>query len=492
MKKTFSYFAQLVQQRPGSIKTVYFIAKAEEIKKWGGIPSKSANYMRGFQRALIKEHKTEITKFFETDGKNISPTSIVAAFKPSAITIKELPEIKSSLPKDFVGEPVLISFDVNDDKDSSVEDLAKKVAQNLRSSFKDISSEPSDSEESDESAVVPDDADDESDEEGSLSLGNSHLKAFIENLENPDWIAKSKTEDTEGLLRPLLADFLKPATIVDGQHRTEGAAFLEQKIPFPVVGLIDADWREEVFQFVVINQRARPIKPEFLSAIISSSLSKKDIDELNNRLEQAGVDLLNTNIMDLVHGSAKSPFSGMIDFKIKGAKGQLKYSGILSLAKRFRKLTTHDDEIRFKDFFKQVFLKSTSGTRYRDKRINWLEREWFLSFCVFWSTVKEHFEAKSYGHLWEYNTNLLKIVALQELQNLFILWLNQQREELNSIDDLKPKVQRFIKNLNGSFFSDRWKKTSLQSETGRKILRRALNNALMQVDYKNDDDLFKD
>ena len=111
---------------------------------------------------------------------------------------------------------------------------------------------------------------------------------------------------------------------------------------------------------------------------------------------------------------------------------------------------------------------------------------------MFWGTVKEHFEAKSYGHLWEYNTNLLKIVALQELQNLFLFWLNQQREELNSIDDLKPKVQRFIKNLNGSFFSDKWKKTSLQSETGRKILRRALNNALMQVDYKNDDDLFKD
>ena len=36
------------------------------------------------------------------------------------------------------------------------------------------------------------------------------------------------------------------------------------------------------------------------------------------------------------------------------------------------------------------------------------------------------------------------------------------------------------------------KKTSLQSDTGRKILRRALHNALMQVDYKNNDDLFKD
>jgi hypothetical protein len=491
MKKTYQYFAQLVQQRPGSMKTVYFIAKSEEIKKWGGIPSKSANYMRGFQRALIKEHKTEITTFFETDEKNISPTCIVAAFKPSTIVIKEIPDLKKNLPKDYLGEPVLISFEVDDEKDTSIDDLAKKVAGNLRSTFKDIASEASEGEENEESAST-NDTEEDSEDEVSLSIGNSHLKSFIENLEKPEWIAKSKTEDSDGVLRTLLQDFLKPATIVDGQHRTEGAAYLEQGIPFPVVGLIDADWREEVFQFVVINQRAKPIKSEFLSAIIASSLSKKDIEELNTRLEQAGVDLLNTNIMQLVHTSPKSPFVGMIDYKIKGAKGQLKYSGMLSLAKRFRKLTTSDPEIRFKDFFKQVFLKSTTGVRYTDKRSHWMEGEWFNSFCIFWSTVKDHFDKRSYGRLWEYNTNFMKIVALQELQGLFLFWLNQQREELNESGDLKIKVERFIKNLNGPFYSDTWKKTSLQSDTGRKILRRALHNALMQVDYKNNDDLFKD
>jgi hypothetical protein len=290
----------------------------------------------------------------------------------------------------------------------------------------------------------------------------------------------------------MLRDLLKPATIVDGQHRTEGAAFLEQKIPFAVVGLIDADWCEEVFQFVVINQKARAIKTEFLSAIISSSLSAEDISELNARLEQAGIELENKNIIELVDTSIDSPFKGMIDFKIKHATGQLKFSGMLSLAKKFRGLSTSLDSIRSKDFFRMVFNKVSTGTKYSEKRKSWNDGEWFIYFCAFWATVKTHFDKQKYDFLWNYNTNLMKIVSLQELQNSFLIWLNNQRTEISSKTELEDLTRRYIHNLNGSFFREKWQQVSLQSTPGRKILREALENALNSLSYKNDDKLFNE
>ena len=66
--------------------------------------------------------------------------------------------------------------------------------------------------------------------------------------------------------------------------------FSSRGIPFPVVALVDAPYAEQVFQ-LVINQKAEPIKAEFLSAIISSSLSAVDVEALRVRLDQAGVNI---------------------------------------------------------------------------------------------------------------------------------------------------------------------------------------------------------
>jgi hypothetical protein len=495
--KEFKYFGMRFRQRKKGVATVQFIAAAEDIKRWAGVPSKSATFMKGFQRALIESHQNEISQYFEIDESNTSPTSIVVAFKPDAIKLTPLPDVASMLPKDCSAEPVLIEITIPDQAALKIKELASEAVAMLKRNFKDLAKSEEDDEVVQENGTGNEDenngsGDSEDTEEDitPLSLGTSHLKTFLSNLEDEDWVEQMADED-EVKFKTFLADMLKPATIVDGQHRVSGAAFLEKRIPFSVVGLVDAEWKEEVFQFVVINQRAEAIKPEFLSAIISSSLSKADIETLQGRLEQAGVDLLNTRLMDLLQEDSKSPFKGMIDFKIKGDTGKMKYSGMLTLAKRFRRLTTHEpDKVKFGPFFKQTFLNVMPGANLREKRASWNEGEWFGFFEAFWSQVKAHLVTKDYADLWEPGSNLLKIVTLQELQNLFLAWCFTQRTMYASRAEFLSGVKTWIKHINGRFFTTKWELTSLQSDTGRGYLRKALENALNAADYKYKDELF--
>jgi len=491
MKKNYPYFGVLFQQRESGPKSVLFLAPAEEISDWGGVPRKSAAFLKGFQRAIEKDHVKDITEFFDKDA-NMSPTAVVVAFKPDRLKITELPiPSKGPKPSSMIGKPVLINVELDDCQTETIEALAGKVANALKKEWG-----APDDDDSTENSAEPNEPDETNLDEAEgleqeLSLGVSHLKSFLDNLKSKQWVAEQKKED-EVKFRTLLADLLKPAMIVDGQHRTEGAADLEQEIAFPVVGLVDADWREDVFHFVVINQKARPIKPEFLSAIISSSLSNKDIEKLKSRLEQAGIDLVDTRIIDSLHTETNSPFRQMIDFKISGAEGKLKYAGMLQLAKRFRRLSTHNSETKFSTFFRSVFKDACKGKTYADKRARWMDEIWFKYFCHFWCTIRERIcdDTAGYASLWQPGTNLMKVVTLQELQNLFLQWLFDRMEVVTE-RSFQKLVEIFIKNLKAKFFADKWALPSLQSGTGREYLREALNNAVKNPNYRYDDALFK-
>jgi hypothetical protein len=488
MSKTFTYYGNSFKQREKGATAILFLTAAEDIREWGGVPRKSASFMKGFQRALEDTHKDEVSQFFEIDESNISPTAIVVAFKPNRIKLTKLTCDHFHANPDSKGSLVKIEIEMPDLESKSTEDLASLVCSHLSLHLGIESQSEDEDEDSDDNIDEGDDDDNEENKE--LSLGKSHLHKFLTNLSSNQWIAQKIKED-EPRLRATLIDLLKPATIVDGQHRTFGAAFLEEKIPFPVVGLVDTEWKEEVFQFVIINQKSEPIKVEFLSSIISSSLSNSDILVLKSRLEQAGVNLIDTQIIDLVHTQIDSPFRGMIDFKVDGAEGNLSFKGMLSLAKRFRNLSTHDENIKNAAFFRQIFSETSNANRISEKKKDWKDEKWFPYFCIFWQTVKDHCETKGYSDLWQHGSNLIKVVTLQELQNIFLAWLCRGLQPINTPEELQIKTKVFLMNLNPRFFNDTWKLTSLQSKTGRLHLREALQNALLNTDYKYNDSLFK-
>jgi hypothetical protein len=478
--KTYTYYGTTFKQRKEGITSVLFICSAEDITEWGGVPRKSADFMSGFQRALDTEHRKDVSDFFSKDEKNISPTSVVVAFKPNSLKIENITSEEFKANPDSLGNPVKITVEIADLESKSIKQLATDVSQKLRLYIGNENNEEDD--EASENSIEQ-----TTDEEG-LSIGKSHLKSFLDNLENETWLNDCINTDEEKF-RSFLTDLLKPATIVDGQHRTYGAAHLEERVPFPVVALVDTDWKEEVFQFVVINQKSVPIKGEFLSSIISSSLSNSDIEDLTDRLEQADVNLLNPKIIDLVQTNKKSPFYQMIDFGIEGERGYLSYSGMLTLSKRFRGLLTSDIHIKANTIQREIFNKTSKKTKFKDRKEEWKEKLWFEYFCEFWSSVYNHFDELGYSNLWTKGSNLLKIVTLQELQNIFLEWLSNRGDEVKDTKTMNKLVVKFLKNFKGKFFDNEWKLTSLQSKTGRDHLRVALRNAQRDSEYNSKSDL---
>jgi hypothetical protein len=103
--------------------------------------------------------------------------------------------------------------------------------------------------------------------------------------------------------------------------------------------------------------------------------------------------------------------------------------------------------------------------------------------------VYNHFDELGYSNLWTKGSNLLKIVTLQELQNIFLEWLSNRGDEVKDTKTMNKLVVKFLKNFKGKFFDNEWKLTSLQSKTGRDHLRVALRNAQRDSEYNSKSDL---
>jgi len=91
-------------------------------------------------------------------------------------------------------------------------------------------------------------------EEEEFVIHDSHLIEFIRSLRvKLDDISQREDDpdlysEEERKLLETLTELLKPAMLVDGQHRVYGAHSLEMGIAFTVCALSNASWEEQVFQ----------------------------------------------------------------------------------------------------------------------------------------------------------------------------------------------------------------------------------------------------
>ena len=75
-----------------------------------------------------------------------------------------------------------------------------------------------------------------------------------------------------------LRDMLKPALVIDGQHRLFGAAGVEEDIPLLVCSLIQPSWKEQVFQFIIISDKAAGIPKPCITSLAGMSLTGGELD----------------------------------------------------------------------------------------------------------------------------------------------------------------------------------------------------------------------
>ena len=155
-------------------------------------------------------------------------------------------------------------------------------------------------------------------------IPNSVLLAFLPGVASfQEVVSEDFTEDngcggllTWGRLRftydPDSPEHQKPALIVDGQHRIYGLAAAEpEDAPIIVVALVDADYQEQAFQFIVINNKATRVPSENVKAIIA------DFDEeaLRVRLLRSGVRYGDSSpILIEVDELEESPFRALLDW----------------------------------------------------------------------------------------------------------------------------------------------------------------------------------
>ncbi|WP_411873840.1 hypothetical protein [Vulcanococcus limneticus] len=84
---TFKYIGQRYIQGDSSQEMYVFLANADDIYAWGGVPAKNEQFHGGFQRALDDRYK-KIIRFFDADQS--SPGAIVVAFRQGVLKATSL------------------------------------------------------------------------------------------------------------------------------------------------------------------------------------------------------------------------------------------------------------------------------------------------------------------------------------------------------------------------------------------------------------------
>ena len=515
--KTFQYVGQRFTQGKSSLALVTFCASAADIHSWAGVPHKTDRYHGGFQRALGPRYR-KIKKFFD-DGQ-ASPTSIVVAFKEGLMNIQSLAYPSAWPPKSELAQSPdlsLLSFSI----DNTIEgadltvlrgEVAKIIKARLELSDDSEQADDADSEESDEGEVEVDETAQDKDED-TLDVGHSKLKAFYEFIIDDEKVdaflkdtgdegkkkgkgkAKAGTESTpEEKLRATLISLLRPAMIVDGQHRVWGAYESDHAadISFTVNAIVDAGWIEQVFQFVVLNKLAKPISPGFLTSILNTSLTNDEVGVIEDRLSTIGIKSTDRKIMKYLNHEPKSPFFQMVaePGEVAGInnKGKLSDKGMIRIAKRWESLK-HKQRIREL----LMFGKAVGETKKTKLRVRWKNYAvWTEYFYAFWDVIRDLYKPDG---IWEKKDgfNLLYIVTMDAMQDMFLESKAAGDAQFANLDDFKDQVRRYFESVPSTFFQN-WKATGLQSGDGPEWIKNAIGmfrNEATLADVKDESPLFK-
>ena len=482
MAKQFSYLARRFLQHPNTgIPLLSFVASSDDIVKWAGIPRKAYGFkegtLTGFQRQLDDNRTKEMRDFIASED-NVSPTAVVIAFCEGTVSSRRVIDHEFLNEGDDPGELVWVDFEL--------EDIPSTISEAVEKYLALVTPRLPAFQGSETNGVLVAEASEVADEEEFI-VHDSRLIEFADDLrkvlsdirqrgDDPDLYSEEEIK-----LLETLTELLKPAMLVDGQHRVYGSHTLEMDIPFPVCALPNVSWEEQVFQFVVVNQKTQPIPSSFLNAVLTTSLTQSEIENLTERLDAAHINIEEHQVMDRINNDPKSPFLGMIESKIAVEEGKLHYPGMRQLVNQFRRLTP---DPRFANIAADLCVGST----VREKKRDWAGDKWFVYFCAFWGTVKEKFEEAQTGDhtLWTPDSQLLQIAVLQIIQDEFLSRSSYILEGWPAdIEEFKERVKRWVKNVPRTFFAEKWTGVKLiPSPEGRERIRRTLRVQLENPDYE--------
>jgi hypothetical protein len=497
--RRYNGIAYRQSRSPDAPYLVSFVATAEELLEWAGIPRRSEENLVGFQRAFDPKRVDRAKEFFDFP-ENQSPTALVvglhplAGRDPDALEVEMEGDITDSI------RPCVITVRYSD-HDQDLEQIISAVRRQLDYRLSQQTPEADDEDAVDNEDLIgraidttetvnggenegtdslapsdDDTSDDEDDDNEEIELGRSVLDQLRERLDSPEWCHHNEEA---------LRDMAKPATLIDGQHRVKGAEGCERGIPFAVCAIVNCEWSEQVYQFTVVNYTAKGIPDQFITANAALSLTRDELNGLQNRLVQAGVKVIEYELMKVIQFDSHSPFFGLINLSEKKDPGKIGYKTMVRVA-RVWYLGRHPV---YKQILPNLYPDLTKrATRPRLER--WKAEHWGDFFLDFWNVVADHYRGIPSSHrpdgtLWEVGSQLMVAIVLLELQEAFLTNLNAQDEDFflprdgeNAVEELRTKLKRraekFVEWFPPEFFATKWAISSLNTGFGRTALQQAL------------------
>ena len=476
------YEAIKVVQQPDAPPFYMTSVPAAELLEWCDVPRAKGDYMAGYQRILDPKRTGDLATYLRLSPSNIVPGAIIVAVDADYVATSEI-------------APGLYSVTIEDDARTFEEKLqelwgaftTRLADEELTSAGIEFSAPRPNvviSEEDDISAgddspagapdfpevlgmVEEDAAEDVDDAEDDEAIPSSYLASLAKELTTAveDW--DSVPTLRRDAIRSYIEGVSKPGLIIDGQHRVFGAKDVsENDVTLPVVLLPGLAFSEQVFQFYVLNSKARPLRPTELRRIVSTSLTNAEIEDLYERFRTAGVEAEEARWTLQMNTHPESPFRTRIDFGY-GESGAIIPENVADQVVRgFMKMP--------KSRYKQLIAPLGEQWQNSDRRLE--------IFFWFWNAIKE-----IYADAWSAaetkaddgeKAQLFMKVALLTLQQFvldrFVTALPYRGADdlppLKTRDEVSSMVKSTLTNLPAEFFTREWRVKQIDTSDGRKQL----------------------
>lgn len=538
MTKTYSYPAVRILQSGSAQPLVLLAAKATEIDRWAGVPQKLRvvvdeevnTELLGFQRDEDKDRIAQIAQFY-ADANNVLQNPLLCAIRKAVG--QEVTFIAGA------GEPEgdtsrgQLKITVTDRSELSLASLFKETREFLEERVPALagqkpsdhlvtrlrsmlnSAEDTETGDTDDAEAVP--------LEEALTE-QSHIAEFWDAIAAREQVLgelgnKFDGDEFLGFSRHVLEAYLCPVILVDGQHRLLGAlqaadTALQQdsnritrvaellaadpnadadQIQFdlrtekarvlPISLLLDERPEEHVFQFVVVNQKATPVRAALLGTIISTSLAEEELGSIAERLESAGVPLQSSMAITYFAKNENSPFAGLVTRGLLGdGTEKLPWSVLGQIVGMFRNLRGakyfHDPKIDYADIWKRRLLDSsgvcTDWNLYEASSAfdYWQQGDgpWRDVFVNFWTAVRDTLGEtanKSAPNYWGQprSSNLFNKPSLLTLATDFFAYLVESKQMIASADSVKGLVADWLGDVNTDYFARDWKLSGVKKDS---------------------------
>lgn len=536
-KLTFEYPAIKIKQNDFCNDLILFGASAFEMRKWAGVPQKKKLddvETVGFQRVENKKRLSELRSFYLNE-KNIIQNTLICAIRDiegCSTTFQEIEGngslkvefpnfynmeivelfgiLRSSLEKRIKDKSLIV---IDDQEKQRLKELLSVVHNSYQ--FNSVESEAEDSEYDDE------EANNSSNEVTSIVTDDSHLTDFIKEIAIRHEILKecpqlfSDADDFLGFTRQSLISFILPVSLVDGQHRLLGAVdeinhkmesgkFNEQLFKLiddgytaeeanekilkmhtrvlPISLLMSTDPSEQVFQFVVINQKATPIERSLLGTIVSTTLTSDEMEGVTKRLTASGIKLEEARAITWAARDPASPFYQLVDRGVNNdASELLQWSVTGKIINIFKELDggvlfgeRNDYAKRWKDKFlaESELVSNFDEELFPSAYEYWssLEGPWRTVFIAFWNKIKSKFSQSTNKDRRNYwgsprESNLFNKISLTILAADFFQFLIETKTTVNSAYHVSDLVDAWLEDTDPAYFDKEWNLSGVKKDS---------------------------